>query len=294
MTAGVSAESVGKSQEFFSNPESYGPLGLTPDKRSIVTCIEPRDPADIPHGQYDITMQTGGGGAGESLDGALAGTIEEEELVSIETAMEQDKHTRPLTVFEGHENDCRFILGLVKITREMADPSDFTLDGVARWSKNIGQLLHVKGTLGKVSSAAAFMAEYLEEREHMDELLHQLDGLYPHHKNVKPVKGQNHSRLYVVNFHPKIGKDRNKKPTDPTEAAKIQGYHDSLAATTANLRGENGLTNATRGLRLTSMVLRAAATRTVITERNMGEMTFFEVEPTPDPPGIKIVEKTYN
>lgn len=293
MPSPIPAESIGKSQEFFSNTGNYGPLALTYDFRSIVDCIEPRDRLGVPQGQHVITMQTPGGGPGEANDAANALTVIEKRLVTIEEAMESDRRHRPQTVFWAHPG-CAFLKNLIAVNREMANPSDFTLEGFYRWAAHIGQLEHAKSTLWQSREGAAYQADYLEGQVEVEGILQHADELFPDHDTVRDVKGENTSRVYVVNLHPRIGKDRNKKPADPDEAQQIQAYHDTPAATVENLRTENAIPNEVRGVRVTNMLLRSAAARTIITAAAFEEFTFLEVEAIPDAPGIKIVEKTFS
>lgn len=290
MAGMVSPESIALSQQFFTRHDTYGAFDLTSDKKNIVGCIEPRDQAHVIHGEYKTIMQTGGGAAGEGLDGALAMTVIGGALVPVETGMESDNDERPLTVFGAH-HDCAFIGNLAAVTHEMAHPSDFTKESLDRWTRYLNEKERVAGALGSVMMAAAIMAEYLGENGNMDHLVQHADGLYPEHANVVHVKGPSLSRVYVVGLHPNVGKNRNMKPSDPTEAVKIQGYHDSLAATIDNLHRARKMSEEMKGLRITSMVLRAAATRTVISS-GKPEMTFLEVTPANTKSGIKITEQS--
>ena len=290
----VSAESVQMSREFFENPGSYAQFTQTADHRGIVGCIEPRDEESTPHGEYKTVMQTSGGAVGEGLDAALALTVIGDKTVAIGTGMDIDKNRRPVTVFGAHHR-CKFVGALDAVVAEMAEPSSFTLDSVEGWARVFNQWEHVRDTLGSVMDAANVQLEYLREQDHMDNLVEHADQLYPEHKNVAHVRGDNIARVYVVGMHRNVGKNRNAKPTDIETASKIQGYHDSLAATVHNLRGEDRVTNEIRGLRLTSMILRAAAARTVITRDIMPEMTFYEVHPSDDTrSGLKIIEQQIN
>lgn len=290
MAQAASPEAIAASQAFFTRHDSYGPFDLTRDNKMIIGCIEPRDQENTPHGEYKTIMQTPGGAPGEGLDAALALTIKNDELTPIEDGMDTDCDSRPVTVFGAH-HDCAFIANLVPVVEEMSDPSDFTVESVEKWSRYFNDGDHVAATLGKVSTAAARMAEYLNENGHMDDLVDHADELYPEHSNVVHVKGPAGAYVYVTGLHPHIGKNRNMKPTDPEEAMNVRAYHDSLAATIDNLRGANKLEPEIRGLRATAMLLRSAAARTVITRGKLDKMTLLEVAPANTRNGIKITEQ---
>lgn len=284
------SESIELSQDFFTDHSSYAPFDLTSDKKTIVDCIEPRDAEDVPHGEYKVTVQTGGGGSGEGLDAAVALTIIGGEVATVEEGMSKDKVDRPQLVLGVH-HDCTYMKHLADVTAEMRNPSDFTKDTVDRYSRYFNEREHVERTLGGVMIAVAGINEYLGERKHIDSLIAHADDLYPEHANVKHVRGPGLSRTYVTNLHPFVGKNRNMKPCEPEEAIKIQGHHDSIAASVNLLRGANQLDSQTRGYRFTSMLLRSAATRTVVTG-GWDEATLLEVRPAANSKsGLKISEQ---
>jgi hypothetical protein len=287
----VSRQSIEMSREFFADPYNYGPFDQTHDGKDIIGCIEPRDQANTPHGEYKTIIQTGGGKIGEGFDAAMALTVEEDELVTVETGMERDIEQRPLTWSFAHYR-CKFVGGLVLIAEEIVDPSDFTLHSFEQWARHFNEQDVVQGRAGRIKDAAYRQIEYLQDKEHMDDLLHHADQIEPHEENVVHVLGENIARVYVTNLHPNRGKDRNKKPSDPVEAASIQAYHDSLAATVNNLRGAN-LDKEIKNLRLTSMLMRSAAVRTVISRDIMPEMTFYEALPADARNGLEVIEQRF-
>lgn len=288
MVPAPTAESIDLSRQFFESHNSYGPFSLTHDKRMIVGCIEPRDLENIAAGEHPTIIQTGGGGVGEGVDAALAMSSIGDRRVSIEEGMDADRQQRTLTVFGAHF-DCTFVKGLVAVTAEMAEPSDFTRDSFERWVRYLNERDALHANLGEIMVAAAVEAEHLERRGSLGHLIDHADSLYPDHANVGHPRGENTARVYVVNMHPHVGKNRNMKPNDPAEAAKILGYHESLAAAFNNLRADNRLSNDIRTRRATSLVLRAASTRTVISRDKLTEMIFYEVLPSnTNKSGLKI------
>lgn len=289
MSAPELAESIELSERFFKDHNSYAPFDLTSDKKSIVDCIEPRDAEGVEYGEYKVTVQTSGGGSGEGLDAAIGMTIAEGQLVTVEEGMSADKKDRPRLVFGVH-HDCTYMKHLADVTAEMRDPSDFTKDTVERYGRYFNEQDHVERTLGGVMMAAATINEHLGDKKHIDSLIAHADDLYPEHANVKHVRGPGLSRTYVINLHPFVGKNRNMKPSDPEEAVKIQGHHDSLGASVNLLRGENQLDAQTRGNRLTAMLLRSAATRTVVAG-GWESPLLLEVRPASSKSGLAIIEQ---
>lgn len=280
------SESVEMSRAFYADPQNYGPFSLTKDARQIIGCIDPRDPADEIVGEHKIMIQTAGAGAGEALDTALALTVDRSRLVSVEEGLEHDAPARLTTVVDAHHG-CKFIGSMAVVLQEMAEPSDFTVESAAQWVRELGIREPYFSNVGKITSAVELQKQHVADQDHMEHLVTRLDTIYPEHANVRSMRGANVSRVYVVNLHPHIGIDRNKK--DPLRAESIQGYHDSLAASVVDLGSERGLNPTLRGLRLTALVLRAAAVRTVLTRDIVDEVTFFAVRPAQE--GVQIIEE---
>jgi hypothetical protein len=285
-------ESKIASREFYMNPASYGALSYTRDYLRIMGCIEPRDPGHQEPGGYKIIMQTGGGDFGEALDEALVTLANQKQVITFPEAMARNNSKRPFTVFDVHY-DCAFDAAKVQIAQEMARPSDLTKLSVAEWAEHFNETDHVQSTLGAISVSAAVHADKLEAESDND--LHAIaDNLYPSHKNVYPCKEQPKlSRTYVINLHPHVGKNRNKKPADPCEAQKIQAYNDTLAANVSDLAANNRMSKVERGYRLTAMLLRSAATRTLITAAYYDEFLFLDVLPSQNDPGLVVVERKF-
>ena len=281
-------EGLDLSREFYSNPNNYGPFSLTDDHRRMLGCMDPRDPEGVEHGKIKILVQTAGGGAGEGLDSALAQTAHTGELVTIEQGAERDSLQRLTTVLGGHHR-CLFIASLGLVLGEMTEPGDFTKDSLVRWASYLGREETVSTYLDNIKKSAEEQRNYIYRRDNMDHLVGHLDELYPDHKNVGHMVGDNTARVYVMDFHPHVGIDRNKKPTVPEQALTIQGYHDNLAASTADIANIQNLSGVKRGLRFTAAVLRAAAVRTVVTQEHMDETAFFEAQQTKS--GLQIFEQ---
>ena len=274
------AESQARSYEYFTNPDSYAGFTLTKDMKLIIACIEPRDPANAEHGDYKITMQTPGGFMGEGLDQALASYAVDKEAVRIRSGMDQDAKLRISKTLDMHQ-DCAFHGNVAHVVKEMARPGDFTKDSLFGWAERFNKREEVAENLGRISMAADAQLDVIAESGD-DDLLAVADSLQPGHPNVYGVKWRPMARTYVMNFHPHIGKNRNRKPADPELAGLVQGYHDNIAAMVCDLETAFSLSGEMRGLRLGSLLLRSAATRTVITRDKMDGMTFLNVKPDGD------------
>lgn len=278
------------SREFFEDSASYGRFSLTADYRSIIGCIEPRNPSNAVHGDYKIIVQTGGGIVGEGLDVGIALTALEGQLVTIQAGMDYDKNMREVTVPGAHV-DCTFDKEKPSVTSEMANPSEFTLDSALGWAQYFNKRDLFDSMSQRVMDAAELQLEYLLEYQDELALLDAADRLYPKHTNVASVRGVNIARTYVTNLHPKVGLDRNQKPVDEEAAAQIQGYHVSLAGAVADIGSSYKMPRDVLDLRFVSRLLRESATRTVITRDKMDEMTFLEVRPAHNESGLVVVEQ---
>lgn len=267
------------SYDFFTNKKSYGAFSLTKDHNRIIGCIDPRDPIDVAPGDHKIVIQTAGGAAGEGVDAALYITSENNNRpFDIETAIERDKNVRGIIVLGAH-HDCKFIKGMPAVLGEMSNPSDFTLDSANRWASFFHHKEDFDRIMPKLMESAGVMKDYLDEQGRLEELVEHIDSMRPYHSNVKRLMGDNNSKVYVTNFHPHVGYNRNAKPKNPTKSANIQGYHDSLAASIGDVSKSHFMEDEERKMRVASIILRSAATRSVLT-KDVPETRFIEVMPS--------------
>jgi len=267
------------SYDFFTNKKSYGAFSLTKDHNRIIGCIDPRDPIDVAPGDHKITIQTAGGAAGEGVDAALYITAENNfRPFDIETAIERDKNVRGIIVLGAH-HDCKFIKGMPSVLGEMSNPSDFTLESTERWASFFHHKDNFDKAMPRLMEAAGVIKEHLEQKGKLGELVEHIDSMRPDHANVKRLLGNNNSKVYVTNFHPHVGYNRNAKPKNPTQAANIQGYHDSIAASIGDVSKSHFMVDEERNMRIASIILRSAATRSVLT-RDVPETRFIEVMPS--------------
>ncbi len=281
------SESAALSLDFFTDKSSYSPFSLTSDHNRIIGCIDPRDPIDVAPGEHKVVIQTAGGAAGEGVDASIYDSIINDFKPSdIEAAIERDKNVRGITVLGAH-HDCKFIGGMPSVLNEMHNPSNFTIDSAAKWANYFNQPKTFGRHIRRVMEAAGVQLDYIQEKDRLHDLVEHIDSLRPDHSNVKRLIGENTAKVYVVNLHPHVGLDRNAKPANPVTASAIQGYHDSLAASLGDIIESHNIERRERQVRVTSMILRAAATRTVLTRGN-SDTTFIEV--TPSKTGLEFSE----
>jgi hypothetical protein len=272
------------SRDFYSNPDNYSQFSLTKDARKIIGCIDPRDPIDESIGDHKVMIQTAGAGTGLALDASLALTVARNELVTVEEGLQEDSQSRLTTVLDAHP-DCKFVGSMAVVLAEISSPGDMTAESVWYWSSMLDAEDTIRPHVAQITAAAEQQREHVLGQEHMLHLVSDVDAKFPQHANVKAMRGENTARVYTVNLHPNIGIDRNKK--DPDNALLIQGYLDDLSASIVDLYNARGIDPTVRGLRLTALLFRAAAVRTVLT-KDMDDMAFFEVSPAEE--GVRIQE----
>jgi hypothetical protein len=264
-TTGIAADN---SWEFFTDPSSYEGVGSTQDFKRIITCIDPRLPGCVdskepvlPH-DLKTTINTAGGGIGLAHDRVLRLTIEQGEVVPIEVGLSDEKRFRVSNVLDAHR-ECKFLNGIVVVLEEEAAPGDFTMDAIERWDRLYGLDLVGSDIFDDLKDAAARQAEAERNRQDAESLLDVVDSLYPQHPNVRYMAGENRARLHVTNHHPFIGVNRQKQAQRYGETA--QAYHDNLAAIVERSSVLPDLSRQGRMLRAGAALMRAAATRTVVT-----------------------------
>jgi hypothetical protein len=283
-------ESVNASREYAERPETYSGFSLTADRKMIGGCIEPKDPDDVAHGDYKVIIQSGGGAPGEGLDNALTLAVVEKRFVTIEEGMARDRDERKLIVLGGHHR-CKFIAGLLVVVEEIAEPTVPTINNFERWARYLNHEEVLSPSFRTpIKDAAKRKLEHLQGQERMDHLIAYTDALYPNHANVGHVRGDGQTFVWVTNLHPNVGQDRNTKPSDPNEAMQVRAYHDSLAASVVEIE-KMDLPRRERTLRLSALLARAAAVRTVITREQLADTVFYEARPGDTKHGIKIVQE---
>lgn len=262
------AREVARSYDVFTNPASYKGFDLTNDAMRIVGCIDPRDEHMPDDGPLKVIMQTGGGAAGRGVDAVYSLTASEgADLYTLEQGLEYDSDLQRTTVAGAHKNTCRFISGLGLVAGEMRNPSDFTQDTVQSFIGRYGlQNMGIEERVVKISDAANRTFDAVAA-VNPDALLDTINGLYPYHPNVRDMKGDNRAGFYILNHHPHIGLDRTLVHRGD-HPLTVHAYHDSLRAMQDSLAGTLGMTREVKDLRLASLLLRTAATRTVLYEDN--------------------------
>ena len=244
-----------QSIDFFQDPSSYTGFDLDRGLRRIIGCIDPRNQeGDV----LKTVVQTAGGAAGEGVDNALGLIVAGREDVTIEMGLAADKSVRHTVKLCAHHG-CKFMAGMDAVFSEMIEPSDFTQETYDRWVRyyEFGDVIG-DTMVGRVQDAA----KTLRERKATEaELIGFIDELYPDTANIATMTGDNNARIYVVNHHPNAGLNRHKKHR--VVGVDVQGYHDSLGATIADIQASR-IPKDVRTPRLAAHMLKEAATRTVI------------------------------
>lgn len=266
---------VERSLEFFTDPQSYTAFDLDESQRRILGCIDPRDQEAT---KLLTLVQTAGGAVGTGLDYAIARTAATGHTTTIEQGIVADRNVRRSTKLGAHAN-CKFVAGIPVVLDEMVDPTDFTQNGVERW---INYYEFGDDITTSVFRKVQDSARRLRERSYDEAaLLDNVDRLYDT-KNVVDMSGDNTAQIYVVNHHPHVGLNRQKKHREAD--IQVQGYHDSLGATIGDVLASR-MTRKGRTYVLASLILKEAAVRTVI-----GDESTLHYEGRMTERGLQVVE----
>lgn len=220
---------------------------------------------------------------------ALTAADEDGEAYTIAQGMQYDSDLHRPTASAGAHESCKFNLGLGAVIGEIASPRDETQDVVRAFVRRYGlQDSGIDDRMGEVRDAARKMQDAQHEHD-PDGLLALADQLYPGQKNVNSMVGENSAGFYILNHHPHVGLIRQAVHRGDNTLT-VQAYHDSIYASVNNVGNMRGMTREIRDLRLAALLMRSAATRTVICAGNEN-MTFLHVVPTPD--GTQVHEDFY-
>ncbi|MEK7152537.1 MAG: hypothetical protein AAB834_01195 [Patescibacteria group bacterium] len=276
MSVTFEAHEVARSHDVFTAPSTYGRFDLTSDHRRMVGCIDPRDEdrADL-----QIIVQTPGGAAGKGFDAALALTAYDPDnrIHTIQQGLRYDSDLQRATVAGAHRG-CRFVMGLAQVAAEMTAPSDITNDTfrglVGRYElKDTG----IQENRTHVIEAANRLQDQVAACD-PEELLEDVNRLYPYHVNVIDMKGDNTAGSYILNHHPYVGLDRSVVHRGENPLT-VQAYHDNVRASMESLMGTVGMPADVKALRLAALLMRTAATRTVLCTGSP-RMQYLHVVPT--------------
>jgi len=257
------AHEVARSFELFSDPRSYRPFDLTADHMRIVGCIDPRDEDDP--GVLKTIVQTGGGAAGSGLDASLSLTAADDNnrVYLLEEGLRYDSKLHLTTVAGGHNNTCRFIHGLGLVAKEITAPSDFTDDTMRRFVRRYElDEDSLRSDTAKVIDATKRSMDVIESIN-PSALLGTINSLYPYHPNVREMRGGNRAGFYIMNHHPHVGLDRMLVHRGDNPLT-VHAYHDNPRAMMDSLAATPGMPGDVKRLRLSALLLRTAATRSVL------------------------------
>jgi len=295
MADAVSPELLARSRqsslEYFTDPNSYGELSHTRSHKKIVECIEPKNRKGFRHGEFKTVLQTGGGAAGLAVDRSVTSSVLSGTAEKLTMSMDRNQEAWPFKVAGAHRG-CAFIGSRALILGEMVEPGPFTLARAREWADYFGVRDRMEDQLESVSLGARAVLELTQAAPESEaELLAHADELYRGYNNVGDVEGLSLSNIYAIGLHPYIGQNRNQK--DPNDANIIQGYHASIGANRTHLAVSSVDTGDEHGLLDTTMLVREAATCTVISS-GRPDMTFLDIRPAETRRGYEIVERDFS
>ena len=152
--------------------------------------------------------------------------------------------------------------GLSKVNEEIAHPTTMTEDTVDRLTARYElRDAEFERNIIRVKDTAKRNQDILSTTD-PDDLLLKIEEAYPSHEVVNDMVGDNKAGIYIFNHHPFLGlkRDRVHRGDRPLE---VQAYHDNVSASIGNLRATEGLREL-KGLRLAALIMRIAATPTVL------------------------------
>jgi hypothetical protein len=256
---------IDRSREFFfgHHPEAYEGFDVI-DGMTASICMDTR-PAQLPSDERHLTSMMGPGGEiGEATDHSLGLTVIKDRLVTPEEALGPDMDLRRATLHSAHY-DCWYSGNFSLINEEVANPSDETRSAVQRWS-DLGELgrMATDTALEDVQGAAGLLVAELETRdtETMDHMIPTINAAHPGRHNVTHMEGTPTPKFYIVSHWPNVGLNRHVK--HKVERIQGQAYFDSLTPRVNNIRNTYELGHNLRALRVSALLLRSAATRTVV------------------------------
>jgi hypothetical protein len=249
---------------YYGSVEAYRPFDIAEDGRLVEGCIDPR-PDQTLHTQH-TKVQGPGGAVGEADDHATALSIVRGRIVPIEEAAAHDMALRGHTVVPGaHRTTCAYVESFAAVKGEQAAPMPETIAAARRWigEHNLGRDGVTLDTLETLVDHAAM--QYVELKRTgagVAHVVNQVDARYPDHHNVPDMHGPATPAFYIVNGYPHLG--LNRHAVHDVHGLTAQAYHDSLRARIDTVRHALGMSPEVRAYRLGALLLRSAATRTVI------------------------------
>jgi hypothetical protein len=259
----ASPAEVDRARDHLTSVKAYAPFDLLPDGRLMSGCMDPRaDAGESPYRRQLTKIMGPGGEVGEAADHATALTVVRGELVTIEDAIVEDMTLRRASVHGAHRR-CAYVDSIAGITGEQANPSDATLSSYERWvaEHELEQVLTAT-ILQDVIDAAGVLQAYLSNLDNVHHLVDAVEAAHPDYDNVPDMQGDATPAFYIVNKVPHLGLNRHRMHTK--EQLKAQAYHDNLTARLDEVHNTHRLPHATRLLRMSALLLRSAATFTVI------------------------------
>ncbi len=267
---------MGRSYDFFMNPHSYAAFELTSEHQLPIGCIDPRDEERL---QLKVICQTPGALIGKGKDASLALTANDEDgrIYTVEEGMEYHSRLQSSTQSDGAHPSCLYNEGMSAVDGEIINPRDQTMDILRDFIGRYGlEDARVRSLIKQIQDAAKRIRDSKPNYD-PDAFLAYADKLYPHQDNVAPMVGENQAGFYILNHHPRIGLKRQEVHRGE-QKLQIHAYHDNVYASVHNLSDMRGMSREVKELRLAALLLRSAATRTVVCTGK--EIKFLHVVPT--------------
>ena len=248
-------------RDYYMSTDAYAPFDVLPDGRHMEGCIDPR--ADDTPGQAQLTKVQGPGSeAGESSDHSQALTIVQNRLVTLDEAAADDMKLRRASVQGGHRSGCAYVGVYGDILEESANPGGATLRSISKWIADHELDLVDDAVLTRIQEAAGMQLEHLRRTGGIDHILDIVDRAFPEHANVPEMRGEPTPSFYIVNGFPHLGLNRHQK--HDVQQQRHQAYHDNVGARLNGIHNTHALPLEARRHRMGALLLRSAATRTVV------------------------------
>lgn len=268
----LSQNEIGRSLDFLTSPTSYVPLDRTKDGRLYRFCIDSR-PQKTDR-RIKTAIQSPGGQVGYGHDEALVQTADLGEIVPTEVGIIDETSKCEGCTVGGAHYGCLYVAKLTEVTAEQASPSDQTKHNLDRSLKRLGLKEHIAPIIGNLSAAAAFQHEYLVSRGTKG-LVKLVDTVDPD-SMVDQMVGESRTVAWINNYVPYVGLDRQTKHR--ILEIKGQAYHNSLGAGVVDLGNLAGFNGQRLDYRIGALLLRSAATETIVLNANP-HLRKFEVVP---------------
>jgi len=253
---------IGRSLDFLTSPSSYVELDRTKDGRLYRFCIDSR-PQKTDR-RIKTAIQTAGGQVGYGQDEALVQMAAIGEIVPSEVGILDEIGKCEGCTVGGAHYGCLYVAKLAEVTEEEANPSDQTKYNLGRYLEHLALPGEISPLIGELSVAAAFQHEYIVKRGTKG-LVKFVDTADPK-SMVDQMVGQSRAVVWINNYAQRVSLDRQTKHR--VQGIQGQAYHNSLGAAVLELETVAGSNKHYLGYRIGALLLRSAATQTIVLDAN--------------------------